>query len=338
MNVHDRFFKETFGDVVVTKDFLKHYLPEAVQQYIDVETLLPQKDSFIDEKLNESFSDLLFQAEIFGEKGYLYFLFEHKSSPDKSTTLQLLKYIVNIWETKKNAQGHLPVVVPLVIYQGAQRWNVPKYFGEMIQDYQHLPAELMAYIPNFTYQFYDFSYRSDEEIKGQAILKIYHTMIKEIFKPNNPDIFDSIKHALNYFSEIESKTRAIEYFETVMRYIFTVNKNFTKEEGEKMMKKIEEHYPEGKKVATSLADLFIERGKIEGKAEGKAEGKIEGKIEGKAEGIRHVILQLLTNKFGVLPTHLEKAIAKLELPILEKIAGNMFNYATIEDVEEDLKN
>ncbi|WP_422674112.1 Rpn family recombination-promoting nuclease/putative transposase [Caldifermentibacillus hisashii] len=32
--------------------------------------------------------------------GYLYFLFEHKSYPDKGISLQLLKYMVEIWEAK----------------------------------------------------------------------------------------------------------------------------------------------------------------------------------------------------------------------------------------------
>ena len=91
-NIHDKFFKETFSDVAVTKDFLSHYLPEAIQQYVDLNTIDPQKDSFIDEKLKESFSDLLFQVNIQNEEGYLYFLFEHKSSPEKGIPLQLLKY------------------------------------------------------------------------------------------------------------------------------------------------------------------------------------------------------------------------------------------------------
>lgn len=333
MNIHDRFFKETFGDVAVTKDFLNHYLPKSIQQYVNVESILPQKDSFIDEKLTESFSDLLFQVDILGNEGYLYFLFEHKSTPDKGTPLQLLKYIVNIWETKKDKQGNLSIIIPLVIYQGAQNWHTPRYLGEMITNFPHLPPELMVYVPNFTYQFYDFSYRSDDDIKGQAILKIYRILLREVFNPHNNDITGSIIKALNYVSEIESKTRGIEYLETVMRYVFSINQNLTEEEEKRIVLEITENYPEGSEIVMSLAERYIERGK----SEGIKLGKIEGIAEGKAEGIRQIILHQLTKKLGPLPEKLVKEIAAVDLPTLEKVAGNIFEYQTVADVEEDLR-
>ena len=46
-NPHDKFFKKTFGDVAMAKDFLKNYLPQSIMDIIDVDTLEPQKDSFI---------------------------------------------------------------------------------------------------------------------------------------------------------------------------------------------------------------------------------------------------------------------------------------------------
>ncbi|WP_050632171.1 Rpn family recombination-promoting nuclease/putative transposase [Bacillus andreraoultii] len=71
-NPHDKFFKEPFGDVTVTKDFLTNYLPESIMEMIDVNTLEPEKDRFINEKLKENFSDLLFKVNICGNEGYLY--------------------------------------------------------------------------------------------------------------------------------------------------------------------------------------------------------------------------------------------------------------------------
>ena len=50
-NPHDKFFKETFSDVEVAKDFLNNYLPEDILKVIDVDTLDPQKDSFINGEL-----------------------------------------------------------------------------------------------------------------------------------------------------------------------------------------------------------------------------------------------------------------------------------------------
>ena len=97
---HDKLFKETFSHVEVARSFLHNYLPADVIKFLDVDTLEPEKDSFIDKELKESFSDLLFGTDINGRKGYIYFLFEHKSYPDKTVAFQLLKYMTEIWNTK----------------------------------------------------------------------------------------------------------------------------------------------------------------------------------------------------------------------------------------------
>jgi len=73
-NPHDKFFKETLGNIAVAKDFLHHYLPHKIREIVNVNTLEAQKDSFINEELNEGFSDLLFSADIDGNQGYIYFL------------------------------------------------------------------------------------------------------------------------------------------------------------------------------------------------------------------------------------------------------------------------
>ena len=58
-NPHDKFFKKTFGDAAVAGDFLDNYLPQGIVDIIDMDTLEPQKDSFVNKELQEGFSDLL---------------------------------------------------------------------------------------------------------------------------------------------------------------------------------------------------------------------------------------------------------------------------------------
>ena len=79
-----------------------------------MDTLEPQKDSFINKELQESFSDLLFKANINNREGYLYFLFKHKSYPSRDVAFQLLKYMVEIWNTKIENTNRLPIIIPLV--------------------------------------------------------------------------------------------------------------------------------------------------------------------------------------------------------------------------------
>ena len=67
-NPHDKFFKETFSDVTVAKDFINNYLPDSIVNIIDINTLEPQKDSFINEKLQEGIISFV-----------MYFIFTYQS-------------------------------------------------------------------------------------------------------------------------------------------------------------------------------------------------------------------------------------------------------------------
>ena len=73
---HDKFFKETLSDLQTAQDFLQNYLPRELLEFMDLETIALQKDSFIEKELEETFSDLLFQTKINHKDGYLYLLFE----------------------------------------------------------------------------------------------------------------------------------------------------------------------------------------------------------------------------------------------------------------------
>ena len=179
-NPHDKFFKLTFSNMAVAGDFLDNYLPQSIVDIIDLDTLEPQKDSFINKELQESFSDLLFRVNINNREGYLYFLFEHKSYASPDVAFQLLRYMVEIWNTKVKNTTQLPVIIPLVIYHGKDGWNIKHTLGEMILGYNELPKDIQALVPNYKYLLYDLSVYTDEQIKGAVINKIAMTMMRDI--------------------------------------------------------------------------------------------------------------------------------------------------------------
>ena len=265
-NPHDKFFKETFSKVSVAKDFLNNYLPQSIMNVIDIDTLEPQKDSFINEELEEGFSDLLFKVNINKREGYFYFLFEHKSYASKDIAFQLLKYMIEIWETKIKKEGtnELPIIIPLVIYHGKDNWNIKTTLGEMINGYEELPKDIKKYVPNYEYLLYDISRYTDEEIKGEAQLRIILNVFRDIFTKNSRGLQESILEAVEYLVELEDKQSGIEYFETLMRYIFSARANLTKTDVKEIIKKIGTTYPEGSEVVMTLAERFMEEGVMKG--------------------------------------------------------------------------
>lgn len=265
-NPHDKFFKETFSKVSVAKDFLNNYLPQSIMNVIDIDTLEPQKDSFINEELEEGFSDLLFKVNINKREGYFYFLFEHKSYASKDIALQLLKYMIEIWKEKIKKEGtnELPIIIPLVIYHGKDNWNIEITLGEMINGYEELPKNIKKYVPNYEYLLYDISRYTDEEIKGEVQLRIILNIFRDVFTKDSRGLQESILEAVEYLVELEDKQSGIEYFETLMRYIFSARANLTETDVKEIIEKIETTYPEGSEVVMTLAERFMEEGLMKG--------------------------------------------------------------------------
>lgn len=326
-NPHDKFFKESLGNVETAKDFITNYLPEKVLQVLDVNTLEPQKDSFINPELEENFSDLLFQVDICHKEGYLYLLFEHKSYPDKGVSFQLLKYMVEIWETKRNKEKakEFPIIIPLVIYHGEQKWHLPSSLSELINGYNELPKEIKVYVPNFDYLLYDLSLYSDEDIKGAAQTRITLTLLRDVLTKKGEQLTQSFLRAFYYWNDLEDKQSSVGYLETMMRYIFSVAKDLTEKDVEQMIHHLETNNIEGSEVAMTLAEMWRE--------EGVEKGLEKGRELGKTEALSEIALLQLTNKLGALPQDLKVSITKADLPTLQVILTNIFNIQKIEDVQ-----
>ena len=121
-NPHDRFFRESFGRVHIARNYLEEYLPEPVLGLLDLDTLTLQEGSFIDEEMREHQTDLLYQVQLQGGgTATIYLLFEHKSFPDVLVALQLLRYMVNLWQQQVKEKVPLTPIIPWWCIMG----NVP---------------------------------------------------------------------------------------------------------------------------------------------------------------------------------------------------------------------
>ena len=148
-NVHDKFFQETFTREEIAKSFMKSYLPKSVLAKIDLDKLTIVKDTFIDKELREHFSDILYIVRYRDSELYIYLLFEHKSYPEPMVGLQILRYMVRIWEQylKKHPKAKkVPAIFPIVFYHGRTKWNVPENFQSIVENYDG-SDELCKYMP-----------------------------------------------------------------------------------------------------------------------------------------------------------------------------------------------
>ncbi|MGE0086311.1 MAG: Rpn family recombination-promoting nuclease/putative transposase [Desulfococcaceae bacterium] len=105
----------------IAESFLKNHLPQFLIPHLDFSTLTIVKDSFADKELREHFSDILYTVQIKKNLLYIYLLFEHKSRKERFVSLQILRYMLKIWDQhiKQNPKTKkLPPVFPMVLYHG----------------------------------------------------------------------------------------------------------------------------------------------------------------------------------------------------------------------------
>jgi predicted transposase/invertase (TIGR01784 family) len=213
-NPHDRFFKQVFSEKENALDFMIHYLPPEILSLVDLDSVEIAKDSSVDEELRESFSDILYRVDLGGSPGYVYLLFEHKSFAYRFTALQLLKYMIRIWELhlKQFPKKELPVIVPLVVYHGETSWNAGLSLRDLIGTDQEL---LVAYVPHFDFLLYDLSEFSDDQIKGEVLLRVSLLVMKYIFRDELPGKLIEIMQLLK---DLAKREKGLEYLQVGRMY------------------------------------------------------------------------------------------------------------------------
>ncbi|SDZ24492.1 Rpn family recombination-promoting nuclease/putative transposase [Tindallia californiensis] len=332
-NPHDTFFKENFSRTDVAHSFLTYYLPEDVLSQIDLTSLNPEKDRFINKSLKESHSDMLYSTRINGQDGYIYFLFEHKSYVEKDTLFQLMSYMTDIWRADmKQDIKELPVIIPLVIYCGASTWQAKTRLGDMIAGYHALPETIKKYVPDYEYPFYDLSHYSVDEMKGSARFQIMTSAFQSVFRrqQKHRDSRDVILRAGEHLRQMENQEDAMDCFETLLRYLNNEGKPMNRQEMEAIAEQLKGIYAKGSEVMKSTADLLREEGIQLGEARGEARGIQRGKQEEKA----NTLIKQLTKRFHVLPEEIKERIRQLDTDTLDLMLIEIFDYQSVDDVKK----
>jgi len=267
-NPHDKFFKQVLGDRETTRDFLSNYLPQDVLSVIDLESLAIQKESFIEKELQEHFSDIIYRVRINHREGYLYLLFEHKSYPYPLTALQLLKYMVQLWDQKvrKENTGIVPPVIPLVLYHGRERWQVRPTLSSMIEGMADLPESITRYIPDYEYICYDFSPYSAAKIRGGIELRIFIGLLNAIFKKED-EFMATVVRSVQALEELGRGQKAVDYLETLIRYILSAREDLNYEDIQGAVQKAS---PKGGEILMTIAEKLINEGMEKGMEKGMA--------------------------------------------------------------------
>ena len=142
-NEHDAIFKI----VLDKKEEAVKFINKTLKSNIKTEEIEKYNSSFINKTFQNKEVDIVYKLK---DKN-VFFLIEHQSKIDYSMPLRLLEYELEIIQSAidkikiKNKSYEIPLVIPIVLYTGKQKWNVNKYLEESREKIQGLDINIGNY-------------------------------------------------------------------------------------------------------------------------------------------------------------------------------------------------
>jgi len=160
-NYHDKGYKELLSKKRNFIKFLRHFVKKECVNRVDESSLRLCDKGFVDPLFKELESDLIYSAKIADKSVYFYILTELQSSVDFTMPHRMLKYIWAILDRefnntpeneRKRADFRLPLVVPILFYNGENKWHVTRNYKDYLHD-----GDLHEGVINFQYTLVDIN-------------------------------------------------------------------------------------------------------------------------------------------------------------------------------------
>ena len=294
---HDAFIKEMLRSRERAIAFFHGHLPPAIVACIDWHTLLLLPSSFVHQDLKQTHSDLLFSVRAKGRELLLYVLVEHQTSVDPLMPLRLLGYIFEILREHEKKHGlPLPVVLPLLVHQGPERWTVPAQFNEMFDLPADLAPHFLRYLPTFEHVIFDLTQHDPANEESHLQLRVALQLMKLARELRLQDFL----HWLDKQNYRISEQFPAGFIEMCLLYAVYADATLDLRQVAATLS------PQSELRDQTMS--FVDKMKLEGRVEGRVEGREEGLSQGRSQGEWIGKVRLLEELMGAKQSPAEELI------------------------------
>lgn len=304
MGPHDGRYKLFFSYRRMMEDLVRGFLHEGWLAGLDLESLEPVPASFVSRRFRQRQADCLWRARFEGPDAVstdLYLLVEFQSKPDRYMPLRLVGYEALFLEQlvrrrKLAGPGLLPPVVALVVPGHNRRWNIPLELREL---FAPMPADAARLLPGLSYLVVDRSrldvpqnlaaafFRIEDARSPQDLLSLARPLARLLAEEDDPEL---------------SREFAELFVETFRRTFPEVT--ITRVDDLEEIHMLEQNMMRWRKRVLR---------------EARVQGLKEGREKGRVEGMRDVLLKLMEQRFGHLPSWAPSKVG--EISSVEELDG-----------------
>ena len=315
---HDSSYKFLFSNPELVRDLIMGFIPDEWLQSLDYSTLEKVPGSYISEDFQQREDDIVWKVKVGGDWVYLYLLMEFQSSVDKYMALRMMVYIGLLYQDliKRGEvleDGRLPPILPIVLYNGSQKWTAVTNISELIPV---VPGLVSQFSPALQYLLIDENNYTDSELAS------LHNLVAAVFRLEHASSPSAVSELTNLLADWLSdrpdlrRMFALWIRATLMR----------KQEYGIVMPQVDDL----QEIRVMLADKVEEWAKAY-----IAEGEIKGKQEGLQQGEVLALQRLLAKRFGVIPADTIALIANAPVADIERWLDRVIDAKQLSDVFAD---
>ncbi|WP_297475800.1 Rpn family recombination-promoting nuclease/putative transposase, partial [Ferrovum sp.] len=181
----------------MVRDLIIGFVPDAWLHSLDYKTLERVEGSYITEDFRGRADDIVWRIKLGNEWVYLYLLIEFQSTVDKYMALRMMVYQGLLYQDliKQGtvlSDGRLPPVLPIVLYNGSQRWTAATDVFDLIPP---VPGLVEQFKPRAAFLLVDENAYTDSEL---ASLK---NLVATVFRIEHPADPESIQGLLRLLED-----------------------------------------------------------------------------------------------------------------------------------------
>jgi predicted transposase/invertase (TIGR01784 family) len=281
---YDMLFRRAFGTPETARELAQNLLSDEYAALLAGAEVALDQDSIVDPALRTHQTDLLLHVKPSNAPAFAVFiLFEHKSYPDKWVALQMLRYVVAIWQRSRRLGGNrLEEIVPVVVYHGSGRWRRSLQIADLVTT----DRATAAHIPHFEPIMVDLADLPEDRLQGsmqtitgllflkyikqRMTARIARTLLEVMRRAvDDPNAGELAAICYQVYVQVKER-REMELLQTLAR---------------------ESRYAEVREDVMTYAEELLQ--------EGLERGQLQGELRGELQDKHHVLARLLAKRFGL---------------------------------------
>jgi predicted transposase/invertase (TIGR01784 family) len=158
MGKHDRSYRLLFSEPRLVEELVRGFFGQQWIERLDFGSLERVNASYVSEDLRNREGDVVWRAKLQdGRPVYVYLLLELQSGVQRYMAVRLMAYVALLYQDlikrgELSPDGKLPLVIPIVLYNGEERWWAPQQLADLIED---VDPEADLFRPRLEYRLID---------------------------------------------------------------------------------------------------------------------------------------------------------------------------------------